>query len=228
MDQDDDGVYRLLRGAPSFIITRSGQESVDYRPIWLRNQNTNEEGMGYTVPPLSRPYDPAQGTFFTSLMIKDEHGGGDYRPVRLRGGADEGASPSQEARDRDPSAPLPKFKLGDRVIWKRRLHDSTIQGTGTITKVHAQGPSVHHQTGARVNYFAYEIDTAALMIPGIGGYVNENLIRTLTPPKGSWREYVESQGPPARETPTPSEGAPSPAAEPRPRRKDPKVEETAN
>jgi hypothetical protein len=134
-------------------------------------------------------------------MIKNKNGGVEYRPMRQRGGADEGALPSQEARDRDSAAPIPKFKLGDRVIWKRRLHDTTIQGTGTITKVHAQAPSIHHQTGARINHFAYEIDTAALMVPGIGGYVNENLIRTLKPPKGSWTPLQERRLPHLRGLP---------------------------
>ncbi len=228
VEQDDDGVYRLLCGSPSFIITHSGQESVDYRPISLRNQSKMGEGMGYTDPPPSRPYDPAQGAFFTSLVIKNENGDVDYRPVRLRGGADEDALPSHEVRDRDTAAPIPKFKLGDRVVWKRNLQDSKIQGTGTITKVHALATWIQLQTGARINHFSYEIDTAVLMIPGNGGYVNEDLIRSLKPPKRSWREYVESQGPPTKETPTPSEGAPSPAVEPRPRLKDPKSEETAN
>jgi hypothetical protein len=148
--------------------------------------------MGYdSVPTPLFPPGPAQVSFFTTLMIKGSEEGINYVPVRLRGGADDSdSSPDDEVV---PVIPAPRFKIGDRVIWKRRIQDQTIQGTGTITKVQRQPPLIHHVTGAAFNHHCYEIDTAALMVPGLAGYVGENLIRSLVPPAGSWRAYVESQ-----------------------------------
>jgi hypothetical protein len=49
--ENEDDVYRLIRGAPSFVVTRSAEESSLYRPKWLRNENNRAEGMGYVEPP---------------------------------------------------------------------------------------------------------------------------------------------------------------------------------
>ena len=131
-------------------------------------------------------------------MMKSKKGGDEYVPVRLRGGADDSGSDSSESPDVIPPEPTPKFKVGDRVIWKRRLQDNHIHGTGTITLVARQPPLVHSLTGVAYNHFCYEIDAAALKEPGIEGQVSENLIRPIIPPAGSWREYVESLGSPQR------------------------------
>ncbi len=49
--ENEDDIYRLIRGAPSFVVTRSAEESSLYRPKWLRNENNRAEGMGYIEPP---------------------------------------------------------------------------------------------------------------------------------------------------------------------------------
>ena len=118
--------------------------------------------------------------------------------MRLRGGADDSGSDSSESPDVIPVEPAPKFKVGNRVIWKRRLQDNHIHGTGTITRIARQPPLIHSLTGVAYNHFCYEIDTAALKEPGIEGHVSENLIRPIIPPASSWREYVESLGSPQR------------------------------
>jgi hypothetical protein len=198
-DADDDNVYRLLRGAPTLIVARSNMDVADYRPRWIRNDRGCVEGLGYeNEPPSPRPLEAIQSTFFTSLMMKSKKGGDEYVPVRLRGGADDSGSDSSESPDVIPPEPTPKFKVGDRVIWKRRLQDNHIHGTGTITLVARQPPLVHSLTGVAYNHFCYEIDAAALKEPGIEGQVSENLIRPIIPPAGSWREYVESLGSPQR------------------------------
>jgi hypothetical protein len=91
---------------------------------------------------------------------------------------------------------LKNNKVGDRVIWKRRLQDNHIHGTDTITLVARQPPLIHLLTRVAYNHFCYEIDSAALKEPGIEGQVSENLIRSLIPSAGSWRGYVESLGSP--------------------------------
>jgi hypothetical protein len=107
-------------------------------------------------------------------MMKSKKGGDEYVPVRLRGGADDSGSDSSESPDVIPPEPTPKFKVGDRVIWKRRLQDNHIHGTGTITLVARQPPLVHSLTGVAYNHFCYEIDAAALKEPGIEGQVSED------------------------------------------------------
>jgi hypothetical protein len=162
------------------------------------------EAMGYEVePPSPRPLEAIQNTFFSSLVMKNKHGGDEYTPVRLRGGGDDSGGGGDDSEDSDPESPdvipaepVPKFKIGDRVIWKRRLQDNHIHGTGTITRIARQPPLIHSFTGVAYNHFCYEIDTAALKEPGMEGHVSENLIRPHVPPAGSWREYVESLGSP--------------------------------
>jgi hypothetical protein len=152
------------------------------------------EGLGYeNEPPSPRPLEAIQNSFFTSLVMKNKKGGGEYVPERLRGGADDPGSDSSETPDVVPVEPTPKFKVGDRVIWKRRLQDNHIHGTGTITLVARQPPLIHPLTRVAYNHFCYEIDSAALKEPGIEGQVSDNLIRPLILPAGSWREYVETR-----------------------------------
>ncbi len=70
-------------------------------------------------------------------MAGDDPGGGD----------DDSDSESSESPDVVPAEPIPQFKIGDRVIWKRRLQDNHIHGTGTITRIARQPPLIHSLTG---------------------------------------------------------------------------------
>jgi hypothetical protein len=72
---DDDEFYRLMRGAPSFIVTMSHDDRKNYRPKWLRNESGTEEMIGYNKPPASTPFDAyfepndRAVEFVASLMI---------------------------------------------------------------------------------------------------------------------------------------------------------------
>jgi hypothetical protein len=76
-ENEGDGIYRLLRGAPSYIITRSSLASAEYRPHWIRGRTGLEEGMEYdSVPTPSFLIDcgekpsSTQSTSLTELQVQ--------------------------------------------------------------------------------------------------------------------------------------------------------------
>jgi hypothetical protein len=170
---DDDNVYRLLRGAPSYIITRSSIDSANYRPNWIHDLSLNEEGMRYDNEPPVHPTSHYNHAFVTVLMMRNTGGGDNFRPIQ---------SPNRNTSSAvDLSVPTPKFKVRDKVILKQRSGDNHIQGEGMITKVIIQRPPGLPSYENRFLYeaYTYEIDTAALATPGIEGYVSESLIRLV-------------------------------------------------
>ena len=197
IDRDDseneDEVYRLIRGAPSFVVTRSAEESSLYRPKWLRNENNREEAMGYNEPPAWTPYDSycdQKGVkFFVTLMMNSKDKNKDFKPSYLdpdkpRKSSDSGSSSdsSSSSDSEEISLPPPRFKVGDKVKWKRKASDLVIQGTGSITKVKC-ARSFTEEGSSSVDSYRYEIASLEEPEPGIWTrkyeFCNEELIQSL-------------------------------------------------
>ncbi len=77
-------MYELIRGAPTAIITRSMRDAEEYRPQWLEDQDSEEEGIGYPEEPWKQMEEssPEDTRFFVTLMMSggDKEGGEDYTP----------------------------------------------------------------------------------------------------------------------------------------------------
>jgi hypothetical protein len=83
---EDDRVYKLMRGAPTVIITRNPGDSREYRPKWLQEEDSSEEGMGYDEEPWvgGKESTPAQRHFVVTLMMSrgnNESDDEDYIPI---------------------------------------------------------------------------------------------------------------------------------------------------
>jgi hypothetical protein len=167
LSEDGDEVYRLIRGAPSFVVTRSAEESKAYRPKWLRNEEKRAEGMGYNEPPASTPYDnycnQDEVKFFVTLMMSGKEKTKDFVPSYLnsddqRKSPDAGYSSdsSSSSDSEEVSLPPPKFKVGDKIKWKRKPSDLVIQVTGTITRVKC-ARSFTGEGSSSVESYRYEI-----------------------------------------------------------------------
>jgi hypothetical protein len=197
--EDEDEVYRLIRGAPSFVVTRSAEESSAYRPKWLRNEGNRAEGMGYIEPPPSTPYDnycnQNEVRFIVSLMISGKDKEKSYVPSYPDSDSSSSSDSSRATTSdkvtsscikEDPFEDLacssPKFKVGDKVKWKRKSSDLVIQGKGTITRVKL-ARSVTSEESSSVNTYRYEIASLKEPEPGIWTrkykFCDEQLIRLL-------------------------------------------------
>ena len=196
-DNDDgDDVYRLIRGAPSYIVTRTSEAASLYRPTWLRQKYREEVGFGLVDPPKSTPQDTYKERtndevkFVVSLMIKKGRGNGrDFLPVNSPV-LTEDSSSDTDASSLTPAVSTrssPIFKVGDRVKYKNELSDTSIEGKGIITKVERQQDnSKEGPKGTTSSRYFYGIDSAAESVPGIERLISENIIRRL-----GFRELME-------------------------------------
>jgi hypothetical protein len=102
----DDGetVYELIRGAPTAIIIRTLHDAEEYRPKWLHEVDSEEEGIGYSDEPWKQKGEssPEETRFFVTLMMS---GGGkegeDYIPKESRKRGKEEKSESDTSSEGD-------------------------------------------------------------------------------------------------------------------------------
>jgi hypothetical protein len=204
-EESDGEIYKLIRGAPSFVVTRSAKESSIYRPKWLKNDGDSVEGMGYNEPPLPTPYDtycnPDKVNFFVTLMMKSAgNEKGEYVPKysKANSGNESSESDSSESSSSDSdkfTIPVPKFNVGDRVKFRRNSKHDAIRRTGIITKVKNTKPDPiqswddckkKHSVKLNCNrdgWFRYEIGTLHEPEPGVWTrsyeFCDEGLIHLL-------------------------------------------------
>jgi hypothetical protein len=150
--------------------------------------------MGYNEPPAWTPYDSYcnqdEVKFIVSLMIsgKDKNGK-DFVPSYSDPENQRDSSDSASSSDSSSSSsskkfthPPPKFKVGDKVKYKRKAGDTKIHGTGTIAKLKCSR-SVTCDESSSANPYRYEIGSLNEPVPGIWTrsceLCDEELIRLL-------------------------------------------------